>query len=383
VNSSERLLTALAGGRPDRVPVTAWFSLRWLSDELGQPPRRFLDTFGRDPLHSIIAMQEAWGFDPLFLSFTELEDEVIDWPGRYFSWSPAAWERWQVERRVVGWEDRVPTIQRIITTPAGRLTSQYRAEPCQKWTLEYLLKKEADLDLLSDRPDPALLNVDRLVTLVKAVGERGVVLHVFPGVWYDACSLRGVTQLCLDLYDRPAWVKRFMETECAYLSGLLQRVCTAGLKVVQIDESWIGVGLSRQTYEEFVLPYDRALVGVAKEAGLLVDYHNCGKVTAILESMVATGSDALEPLTPPSLNGDIRLADAKRRVGDRICLYGGLNERVLMSDDPEEVRAEVRRCIDEAGAGGGYAIRCAGQIFEGRLENLRIMTGEAQSYGKY
>jgi uroporphyrinogen-III decarboxylase len=383
MNSSERLLTAMAGGTPDRVPVATWFGLPLLSQVTGQAPRQFLDTFVDDPLNSLIALQEDWGFDPIYLSFSELEDEVIDWPSRFFSWPTEAFEHWQVKKEIVGRDEDATTFRRTIITPAGQLTSQYRAERYQKWTMEYLIKEERDLGLLKYRPDPDLINVDRLAEVVKTVGDRGVVLHVFPGVWYDACSLRGVTELCLDIYDRPAWLKQFMETICDYLIRLLKRVLETGLKVVQIDESWVGVGLSRDTYEEFVLPYDRELVKVAKEAGLLVDYHNCGRGTAILESMAATGCDALEPLTPPQLNGDIRLDDAKRRIGDQVCLYGGFNERVLMSDDPEVVRIEVRRCIDAAAAGGGYAIRCAGQIFHARIDNLYVMTDEVRRYGTY
>ena len=54
-----------------------------------------------------------------------------------------------------------------------------------------------------------------------------------------------------------------------------------------------------------------------------------------------------------------------------------------MSDDPEAVRAEVRRCIDEAGLGGGYAIRCGGQIFEAQLKNIESMSKYTQEYGTY
>ena len=138
-----------------------------------------------------------------------------------------------------------------------------------------------------------------------------------------------------------------------YLLRLLARLPESGLKVILLDESWVGVGVSRDVFNEFILPYDRQLVSAAQESGVLVDYHNYGRVTAVLESMADTGADALEPLTPPSLNGDIQLADAKKRVGDRMALYGGFNERVLMSDKGKEVRQEVRRCIDEGADGGG------------------------------
>ena len=91
----------------------------------------------------------------------------------------------------------------------------------------------------------------------------------------------------------------------------------------------------------------------------------------------------LEPLLPPSLNGELWLKEIRQRVGERIALYGGFNERVLQSEDPEDVRAEVRRVIDEGAAGGGYAIRTAGQVFDADLKNLEVMTAEVARYGKY
>jgi hypothetical protein len=56
---------------------------------------------------------------------------------------------------------------------------------------------------------------------------------------------------------------------------------------------------------------------------------------------------------------------------------------VLLSDNHDDVRREVHRCIDEAGIGGGYAIRCAGQIFEAKLKNIEVMSEEAHRYGRY
>ena len=58
-------------------------------------------------------------------------------------------------------------------------------------------------------------------------------------------------------------------------------------------------------------------------------------------------------------------------------------ERVLQSEDAEDVRTEVRRVIDEGAAGGGYAIRTAGQVFDAEIKNLEVMTNEVARYGKY
>jgi uroporphyrinogen decarboxylase len=185
-----------------------------------------------------------------------------------------------------------------------------------------------------------------------------------------------------DVYERPVWLKQYLQVLTDYLQRLLARVLETGIKVILLDESWVGMGLSAATFNEFILPFDLQLVEQAHRAGVLVDFHNCGRIKAILEPMTDTGADVLEPLLPPSLNGELWLKDIKPRIGNRIALYGGFNERVLLKE-PDDVRAEVRRCIDEAAAGGGYAIRGAGQIFDAELKNLQVMTDEVHRYGKY
>lgn len=376
-------MTAFRRGTPDRVPVATWISLKVFEQITGQPPRVFLDQFAHDPLNSVVKIQENLGLDPLILTFSELEDEVIDWPARFFRWDPAAFENWHVKTEIVSRDEDSVTVQRTITTPEGQLTSAYRRERYQKWAMEHLVKTESDLDLMKYRPDPNYLDVIPLADLVRQVGDRAVVLHNFPGVWYEACSVRDLVSVSTDIYDRPAWLKRYISELGEYLLRVLARVLESGVKVILLDESWVGVGLSGAVFDEFILPYDKKLVELAHSKGVMVDYHNCGRVRAVLDGMVNTGANVLEPLQPLTLNGNMGLAEAKRRVGDRIALYGGLNERVLMSDNPQEVRDEVRRCIEEAAAGGGYAIRCGGQIFEANLKNIEVMTRAVQDYGRY
>lgn len=83
MNSRDRLLTAFRGGTPDRVPVATWFGLPLLHRVTGQTPGQMFDAWTADPCNTIIALQEAWGFDPILITFNELEDEVINWPAGY------------------------------------------------------------------------------------------------------------------------------------------------------------------------------------------------------------------------------------------------------------------------------------------------------------
>ena len=46
----------------------------------------------------------------------------------------------------------------------------------------------------------------------------------------------------------------------------------------------------------------------------------------LLERIADMGPDAMETLTPPGMGGDVDLAEAKRRVGERVCLVGGWDQ---------------------------------------------------------
>jgi uroporphyrinogen-III decarboxylase len=383
MNSNERLLTAFRGGTPDRVPVSPWISLRVFEAITGKSPRQFLDEFAEDPGNSVIKIQEDLGLDPILITFQEFEDEVVDWPKRYLRWAPQAFENWKVETEISDREGNNYTVQRTITTPEGKLRSVHRAERYQKCAIEYLIKDETDLELLKYRPDPKYLDVSRLAELVRKVGNRGTVLHNFQGPWCEACTLRGLVAVSMDIYDRPDWLHRYMQTISDYLEQLLARVLESGLEVILFDESWVGAGFSPKVFNEYIFPHDQRLIRLIRNKKVIADYHNCGRVTALLEAMAATGADVLEPLLPPVLNGDIELADAKKRVGKGTALYGAFNERVLSSDDPDDVIREVHRCIDAGAQGGGYAIRGGGQIFDAKLKNIELMSKEVARYGSY
>jgi uroporphyrinogen decarboxylase len=50
-------------------------------------------------------------------------------------------------------------------------------------------------------------------------------------------------------------------------------------------------------------------------------------------------------------------AELKRRWGDRLTFWGGIDtQRVMSSGTPDDVRAEVRRRINDLARAGGYVL---------------------------
>ncbi len=89
----------------------------------------------------------------------------------------------------------------------------------------------------------------------------------------------------------------------------------------------------------------------------------------------------MHPIEP----GVMDLGEVKARFGDRICLIGNVDCRyILPYGGEEDVRKDVRRCIDAAGEGGGLILTSSNTIHTNvKVENVFTMVDEARKYGKY
>jgi len=88
--------------------------------------------------------------------------------------------------------------------------------------------------------------------------------------------------------------------------------------------------------------------------------------------------DAMETFTPPAMGADVDLAEAKRRIGDKVCMIGGFDQFHFFKDcTTEQTRAEVRRCFEAAGGNGGYILCPSDHFFDADVELIKAYADEA------
>jgi uroporphyrinogen decarboxylase len=383
MNSRGRLLAALRREPVDRVPVVLRLGLEYLEHELIGTIKGYPSThLQTDLLERVIEVQEELGLDPALYPHWWHGMFISSWPSAIFSWPEEACQEWQVSKESDPEESQIVF---TVTTPKGRLTTTCKYERYQKWAMDFMIKEPEDIELLRYRPDPESLDTRLLKGMVDKLGDRGIVNLIYPGAWDEALHLRGMNDLLFDVYDRPEWVQELLEILTDYSVRILAHICrTTGLHSVMHNDSFIGI-MSAEMYDQFVADNDRRMIDVVKKHGVIADFHNCGKTDHLLERMAAAEPDSIETLTPPAASGggDIELVDAKRRVGDKVALMGGFNERVLVGDDREAVRQEVIRCLEAAKEGGGYVLYAAGQIMEAKRENFAVLADTLAEHGTY
>lgn len=83
----------------------------------------------------------------------------------------------------------------------------------------------------------------------------------------------------------------------------------------------------------------------------------------------------------------IDLTDAKKAkkiLGGRFCLQGGVPTTLLTYGTPQQVKEQVKRAIDELAGDGGFILAAGGVVMgDAKRENILAMVEAAREYGKY
>jgi uroporphyrinogen decarboxylase len=151
------------------------------------------------------------------------------------------------------------------------------------------------------------------------------------------------------LYDQPDLLHDVLDVTADAVTAYLNAQIDAGAQALMIFDTWGGI-LSPQCYREFSLAYMARIVdGLTREADgrrvpVILFTKGGGQW---LEAMADTGCDAL------GLDWTTSLAEARRRVGDRVALQGNLDPCVLYAS-AGRIRTEVARVLDEFGRGPGH-----------------------------
>ncbi|MFK8015770.1 MAG: uroporphyrinogen decarboxylase [Gammaproteobacteria bacterium] len=150
------------------------------------------------------------------------------------------------------------------------------------------------------------------------------------------------------MYQEPKVLHQLLDKLTTTTTAYLDAQVRAGAQALMVFDTW-GSAMSGPAYREFSLQYMARLVDTVQRSGTdpipLVLFTKGGG--AWLEDMAATGCDAL------GLDWTVSLADAKRRVGDRVALQGNLDPGALYGT-PESVRASAKAVLDDFGGGNGH-----------------------------
>ncbi|MBE9510253.1 MAG: hypothetical protein IMY71_05190 [Bacteroidetes bacterium] len=381
MTSKERFLKAIDKKQTDRLPVTTHHVMHSFLNKYmnGITDQEFFNHFGLDPIHWIIAhtYDESKGeyYDSTHTDICFLEARRI------------CSDDWRIKIEDLKGYDYITKRFNIIT-PDKTLSMILQSNEHTTWVLEHLIKEKNDIEIIAKYITSPKCDVETINNAVNNDNNRKLIRgHICcfdgfgqPGCWQDFACLYGMENLIMATFDDPGWVHTFLK-----VLQLRKKVYIQSLKGARYDILELGGGdasttvISPDIFNTFVAPYDAKLIDLAHQAGQRIVYHTCGGMMPILEDIAAMNPDAMETFTPPAMGGDTNLAEAKKRLGNKVCMIGGFDQvNFFQNCSTKDTRKEVRRCFEEAGEGGGYILSPSDHFFYADLNLIQAFADEAK-----
>lgn len=223
----------------------------------------------------------------------------------------------------------------------------------------------ADLEAL-ELPDPESphrwAGFRQDVAYLKAKGEYtvGYLNGFFSGCHYYFCDYQAfMMAMVVD--------QELVEALVARLGGwnlkAARMMCEAGVDCISLADdlgSSQSLLFSPHLYDHFFFAWHRALCDLAHSYGVHVHLHSHGNIMPIMDRLVETGIDMLNPLDQAE---GMDLATLKKRYGHRLTLVGGLDNDIFDQELPE-IERRLRQAVEIGRPGGRFILMEPGGIPE-------------------
>jgi len=248
------------------------------------------------------------------------------------------------------------------------------------------IKSEKDLDnYVAPDPDEEW-RYEELKTLVSRFkGERAVIAHCTDVFDIAKESLLGDVFYFKSMVKNPEIIERVSNIITDYELRFFKNCFELGADMVFISGDWAmtkGPMVSPKLTDRFIAPPLKKIVDLTHSYGKPCFKHTDGNIWPICDIILNTGIDGLHPIDPMA---GMDMADAKGRIGDKVCLMGNVSCAFsLVSGTTDEVRQETKEVIRNGGKGGGLVCMSSNSIHSGvKPENYIAMLKAIREYGNY
>jgi uroporphyrinogen decarboxylase len=244
-------------------------------------------------------------------------------------------------------------------------------------------------------PDPAdpqrFAGVREAALAVRETGRAVVVGSMSAGIYEIAQWMRGYEDSFSDLASNEPMAEALLEKSLELQLRFWEHMGDAAGDLIDVAATaddfsgQFGLLIAPETYRRLVKPRHRRLFDlIHARTSARVFFHSCGSVRAAIPDLIEAGVDILNPVQVSATGMDS--ADLKREYGRDLVFWGGGvdTQRVLGTGTPEQVRAEVRRRLDDFMPGGGYVFNQVHNIQANvPPENIVAMWETVREHGVY
>ncbi len=349
VTPRERVLAALHGQMPDRVPFTCYDCLL-PSGEVEQQVR-----------NEGLALITDCGV------FTTKRPHV------------------EVSHRDY-YDDGTLYIRDTYATPAGEVWQTRRTGGAYNTTrlAEYLIKQPEDYETVEFmvRDEVYAPNYEKYLIAVNIMGEAGLVL----GGWLPRTPMMAMMwelmsheQFAVDMHERPDEFFGLYETIARRRREQYEIAAASPAPVLHVGDNITADMIGLERFEQYCVPcYDEFAAHLHAE-GKLLAVHMDGRMKVLTDAVANSEVDIIEAFAAVP-DGDLELAEARRAWPDKI-IWTNYPSPVHLWP-PDEIAAYTRQMLRDIAPGDRFLVgiteNSPDRVFQTSMATIsRVLTGEA------
>jgi len=206
--------------------------------------------------------------------------------------------------------------------------------------------------------------------------------HLGGELFEAAWRLRGFENFMIDLVDRGEMADYLLDQLTSMLIENALILARAGVDILLLDDDVAmptGLMIGPATWRQHFKDRLARVINIAREESpdLLIFYHCDGDFTQLIPDLVDIGVNVINPVQPDCMEG----AAIKREFGDRLAMWGTVGSARLWDwGTPDQVRSEVRRCMQTLGP-HGLLLAPAYDIDFAPFENIVAFIEAVEEFG--
>lgn len=214
--------------------------------------------------------------------------------------------------------------------------------------------------------------------------KKAVILHL-NDVFSIPSRLMTYEDFMVSISEEPGLVEGLIDMSIEVNLQMAKEAVKRGVKIIYTGDDYAynkGPMMSPNSFRNIFYPKLCRVMKGYKDLGLYVIKHTDGNIMPIIDMIIDSGIDCLDPIDP--LAG-MSLSEIKKRYGHRIAIKGNVDcAQTLTFGSVQDTIDETKKCLSHAAGKGGYILSSSNSIHSKvNPENFKAMIETAKEFGKY
>lgn len=201
------------------------------------------------------------------------------------------------------------------------------------------------------------------------------------GLFERSHFLMGMEEAFIDYLEYPEEMSEMLRAIADFkIAAIKEAYQQIHPDIVYFHDDWgskQNLFLPPDVWREIIKPLHAEIVKTTHDLGMMFIHHADCICEPLVEDMIEMGIDAWQGVIPQN-----DIVGIQKRTGNKMAMIGGIDSAAIDTEGAteEEIRGEVRRCIDEYCPQGRFFPALTSHLFHKR--NSEIALDELKTYGR-